>query len=123
MKRDPNLIRQIALATEALKPSEVLSGLPGIDPQTFGLHVQMLLDAGFADVRVVKDSNGQPRSAAVIRLTWAGADFLDAARSETIWRKAQTSVIAPTASWTFDILLDWLREEIKQGLPAINRLV
>lgn len=68
MKRDPNLIRQIALATEALKPSEVLSGLPGIDTQTFGLHVQMLLDVGFVEGRVVKDSNSQPRAAAVSRL-------------------------------------------------------
>lgn len=123
MKRDPDVIRSIALATEDLKPGEVLSSIPNIDGHTFAHHVRFMQDAGLVDARVQSFLGSEPPAAAVLRLTWDGADFLDAARSDTLWAKAKNSVIAPTASWTFDILKDWLKEEIRGGLPTIRRLV
>lgn len=119
MKRDPDLIRAIAFATEALGPSETLDHIAGVKPATFAAHVQWMRDAGLVDARVLGLSN---ELAIVVRLTWAGCDFLDAARSEPLWQKAKSSVIAPTASWTFDILRDWLKAEIQQGLPTFRGL-
>ncbi|MCH8178195.1 MAG: DUF2513 domain-containing protein [Proteobacteria bacterium] len=116
MKRDPDVIRSIAMATEALKPGELLTQLPNIDQHTFAFHVKLMQDAGLVDAVVKSYLGNEPPPAVVMRLTWDGADFLDAARSDTLWAKAKKSVIAPTASWTFDILTAWLKEQIAQGL-------
>ena len=121
MKRDPDLIRQIGFATEALKPDEYLTEMPGVDVQTYAAHVRWMQDAGLVEARVQQYLGGGT-AAVVMRLTWKGCVFLDAARSDTLWAKAKKSVIAPAASWTFDILTDWLKEEIKQGLPTIRGL-
>lgn len=122
MKRNPDLIRQIAFATESLAPGAYLSGLEGVDAHTFAAHVSWMRDADLVDARVQSYVDNSAPAAVVLRMTWAGCDFLDAARSDTLWAKAKKSVIAPTASWTFDILKDWLKEEIKQGLPTLRSL-
>lgn len=122
MKRNADLIRSIVLATEALPAGEHLTSLDGIDAHAFADHVQWMIDAGLIDGRVQKYMGpGQP-AAVVLRLTWNGCDFADAARSDTVWAKAKTSVIAPTMSWTFDILKEWLKTEIKSGLPTLRGL-
>lgn len=58
-------------------------------------------------------------AALVWRLTWAGHEFADAISSDTLWRKAKDSVIKPTGSWTFGVLLDYLKSEIARGLPSL----
>ena len=56
-------------------------------------------------------------------LTWAGHDFLDAMRDDTIWKKAKEKVLAPTGKEivgaSFAVLLGWLRYEAAQklGIP------
>lgn len=121
MKRDADLIRLIALKVESLKPRKELSGIDGIDNECFIHNVQLMLDAGLVEAKVYpRNLFFSEPSATVTRLTWSGCDFLDAARSESLWNKAKQSVIAPTASWTFDILKDWLKAEIRSGLPSIR---
>lgn len=117
MKRDADKIREIALATEALAVGERLESTDAI----FCAHVQWMKDAGLIEARVIPYQEGNT-AAVVFRLTWDGCDFLDAARSETLWAKAKESVINPSASWTFDILKEWLVAEIKNGLPTLRGL-
>lgn len=93
--------------------------MEGVAPATFAAHVRWMQDAGLVDARVMGLDN---EIALVMRLTWAGCDFLDAARSDTLWRKAKSTVIAPTASWTFDILTGWLKAEIQQRLATLGGL-
>jgi hypothetical protein len=40
-------------------------------------------------------------------------------RDDTVWKKAKEHVLKPGASWTFDILKEWLKAEAKSrlGLP------
>jgi len=47
------------------------------------------------------------------RMTWSGHDFLDAARDETLWKKAKQTVMKPAASFTFEIVREWLKNEIR----------
>lgn len=122
MKRDMNVIRSIAFAVEALPPGKELEELSGVDAQTFGAHVKWMIDAGLVDGGVTQYIGERPPEATVRRLTWNGCDFLDAARSDTLWKRAQESVIGPTMSWTFDILKEWLKAEIKNGLPTLRGL-
>jgi hypothetical protein len=117
MKRDADKIREIALDTEALSAGERLESTDPI----FCAHAQWMLDAGLIDGRVTQYQSGES-AAVVFRLTWSGCDFLDAARSDTLWAKAKESVIKPSASWTFDILKEWLIAEIKNGMPTLRGL-
>lgn len=120
MKRDPDIIRTIALAMESLPPGEHLSEMPGIDPHVFAAHAQWMSDEGLIEAQFLPMMSGGPTIVMIDRLTWSGCDFLDAARSDTLWKKARTSIIAPSASWTFDILKEWLKAEIKNGLPTLR---
>lgn len=83
-----------------------------IEEQTY--HTQLLLDAGFVEGRVFDEE-----TCVVQRLTWAGHDFLDAMRDDTVWKKAKEHVLKPGASWTFDVLKEWLKAEVKAklGMP------
>ena len=119
MKRDVDIIRKIAFATESLPSGECLDAIDGIDPADFSAHVEWMSDAGLVEAHIDRMLSGE-HIAVVLRLTWAGCDFLDAARSETLWAKAKRSVIAPASSWTFGILLDWLKAEIRDGLPSLR---
>lgn len=123
MKRDPDLIRRIAFEIEALPPAHALASVEGVDAHTFAAHVEWMEDAGLLEATITRPIDNTAPNVRVARLTWKGCDFLDAARSDTLWAKAKKSVIAPAASWTFDILTDWLKEEIRQGLPTVQRLV
>jgi hypothetical protein len=49
-------------------------------------------------------------------------DFADAIVDDTLWRKAKDQVIKPSASWTFGILLGYLRAEIGRGVPGLDKL-
>jgi len=118
MKRDMNLIRRIAIATADLQPGDMLSELPDVDANTFGAHVQWMLDAGLVEAKVM---GGFPDLIClVLRLTWAGSDFLDAARDEALWRRAMSKVLSSGAAFTFEILKEALKAEITKGFPSLR---
>lgn len=77
-------------------------------------HIKMLLGGGLVEVK--DESEGEY---AGINLTWNGQDFLDASNDSSIWQKAKETVLKPTVSITFTLLLEWLKQEakIKLGLP------
>ncbi len=122
MKRDMDIIRQIALEVEQLEYGYQLDGLDGVTPQVFGAHVIWMHEAGLIDAHVSEFANkvDNPPQAHVYRLTWAGCEFVDAARSDTLWAKAKQSVIKPAASFSFQLLREWLLAEAKQGFPTLR---
>ena len=123
MQRDMDLVRRIALATAELKPTEVLTKLEDTEDSAFVMHVQWMAEAGLLHAtQSPKDSKAPATFAAVFRLTWAGCEFADAARNDTLWNKAKASVLKPGMSFTFDVLRDWLKAEITQGFPTIRSL-
>lgn len=120
MKRDMDLIRRIAFATEVLESRQTLDGLEGVEPAKFAQHVVWMKEAGLLEAIVPTRLNGESDFAMVNRLTWQGCDFLDAARDEGLWSKAKATVIKPSASFTFGLLKEWLAGEIRQGLPTLG---
>lgn len=126
MKRDMDLIRRIVLAVQDLPVGErsgndmpVVNGLEGVDPRTFAAHVQVLEEAGLVMATVQGSGKQMPGAAVVFRLTWAGHEFADSVRDDTLWTKAKEHVIKPSASWTFGVLGEYLKAEVKLrlGLP------
>lgn len=112
------MIRDIGLAVEALQPGHTLQEMQGVSHDEFVLHVELMIEAGLLVGRVARMLG--PTRVNVERLTWTGYDFVDASRSNSLWLRAKTTVIKPTASWTFDLLKEWLKTEISKGLPSIG---
>jgi hypothetical protein len=104
MKRDLDLIRKILFQLEAHEH--------GYAPQTFtvdgytdevvGYHVHLMGQAGLLKVADVTHGGSPSPSALPVRLTFAGHDFLDAARSDTIWNHARKAIADTVGSVTLD---------------------
>ena len=90
MTRDMDTIRQILLAIEKEELSEL-----ELDESKLKYHTHLLVDAGFieaTDVTTRDDARQNLRAYVVHGLTWAGHEFIDAARDDGIWAKAKKSV-------------------------------
>lgn len=88
--------------------------------QQQGYHLHKMRDAGLVTCNVIQDVMGEYHVSPAIlnhaELTWEGHDFLDVARSQTIWKKAMTKVKATTGTVTFDVLKALLTALAKEGL-------
>lgn len=118
MKRDMDIVRRIALETMEMEHGYALDGLDGVDKAVFSFHVELMEEAGLIKASIQPYASGAPARALVHRLTWAGCEFADAARNDTIWSKAKEHVMKPSMSFTFDVLKEWLKAEIIQGFPT-----
>lgn len=118
MKRDMELVRLILQAVEGSEEATTKSKEHSLEERSY--HIALLLDAGLLVGRVHTDGDGKPLGYFISRMTWAGHDFLDAMRDDTIWKKAREHVLKSGASWTFDLLKEWAKHEIQQklGLPV-----
>ena len=116
MKRDMELIRQILHSAEALEfiDSEPYERYWG-KTHSEVYQIALMKDAGLVDADI-KTTAGIPSEATIIRLTWAGHDFLDSSRDSKIWNLAVENIIKPGASWSFSILVEWLKQEARKRL-------
>lgn len=122
MKRDVDLIRKLLLFFEEKNDPKAVEIPPvdGYDDSTIKSHLVLMHDAGLIRCEPVRSTTSE-RVVYVIpfELTWEGHDFLQTMRDDTIWKKAKEQVLRPGASWSFEILKEWAKYEIKQrfGLP------
>ena len=113
MKRDMDVVRLVLMTAE----DDNHERLESMSLDVVCFHVQLCIDAQFIEGNVGSDFNGRTmiwQSYAVMRLTWLGAETLEAMRDDTIWKKARQHVLKPAASWTFSLLLEWLKAEARQ---------
>ena len=85
-------------------------------------HLGLMKEAGLIDAAIAPGSHrGQMRIAAVRvhGLTWAGHDFLAAAKSDGIWNKAKDTLVKKGIPVTFEVMKALLVMEGKKllGLP------
>ena len=116
MKRDLDLVRTILRSIEEAPAGEVISGfqIEGHDEIEIGEHLRLLIDAGF-----IKGEASRTRSGYLLGirgLTWNGHEFLDAARSDSLWALAKEKVIKPLGGVALDVLFAWLKAESKKQL-------
>lgn len=113
MDRDMDTIRKIVLAVKAANGH--ITRVDGVTQEVFAYHAALLQEAGLAKCHIEEDSDSPsaiPSIAVIWRLTWAGHDFADSIKDENLWDKAKTNVLKPAASWTFGVLLEYLKQEI-----------
>lgn len=82
MKRDMELVRKLLFLAEEDGKDDELCEEYGQD--VVAGHVAILLDAKLIVAEVVCNEVGIPVASEILRLTWAGHEFLDNARNDTI---------------------------------------
>jgi hypothetical protein len=108
MKRDLDLCREILRQIEESPESAGPNINPaGRSPEEISYHVKLLAEAGLVEAGVADGQfrDRQPDGSLRIRgqkvyspisLTWAGHEFLDAARDNTRWNSAKRKVMDTT---------------------------
>ena len=89
MKRNMDLIRLLLLrveATDVLEQPDLKIG--GYDVQETDYNLDLMIQAGLINGSG-NWSFGGSYNVAIRGLTWEGHDFLDAVRSDSIWRQAK----------------------------------
>lgn len=118
MKRDMDLIRAILLASEETLHGrlDAIPEIAGYTEEQVGYHNYLLVDAGLASGVDVFAGEAKGPTWGLTSLTWAGHEFLDAAREPTRWEQAKDVVGkaggASMAVWT-SVLTDIVRSNIR----------
>lgn len=119
MKRDLDLIRRILKDVEGMPAGKPLGNItyPGYSKEIIHEHIDLLDQAKFIEVATFKAGTAKNIIKYQInRLTWLGHEFLDAAKDDSIWNKAKEKFLKPTVSFSFDLLLDWLKMKAREKI-------
>jgi len=122
MERDMELIRIILQEVKKYNNPHGLSEIPEIDGYSnsqVSYHIKILCDAGLLNAEPIPEMGTKYDDFTSINLTWLGQDFIDAANDDTIWAKAKDTFIKPGVSFTFGILLDWLKMKAKEKIGLL----
>lgn len=116
MKRDMDLVRKILLQVE--NDSNVFE-IAGYDRGVILKHIELMEEAELIKAYFHQADQGL-FDADVERLTWQGHEFLDAARSDTIWNKAKRMLEETIGSVPLTVLKDLLMQLVlsELGLPS-----
>ena len=121
MQRDLDLIRVIALRIEEAKTAvdSSLIAVQGHSNSDIGKHCALMVEAGLIDTINLTHLASDFPGYRINGLTWKGHDFVDAARNETTWNKALVKVKTQATGFTFAILLELLKQQVREslGLP------
>lgn len=108
MKRDMDLARQILMDVEECKECTghgwVQLNIDGRSKDEIAYHVMLLHEAGLIEARDVIHSGPDGFNWFPKRLTWAGHEFLDAAREEGLWQRAKNIAKEKAGGLSFDVL-------------------
>ncbi|KRS20817.1 hypothetical protein AAY72_11705 [Alishewanella sp. WH16-1] len=116
MKRDFELFREILLLLEKLESFDdpVIPNIPDRTKHEVVYHIKLLSEAGLIEAQNWSTDDG-PEWVAT-SLTSSGHDFLDAARNNTIWKKAMSIVVAQGAALTIETLKAALSKVVRDML-------
>jgi hypothetical protein len=119
MKRNMTLVRRI-LNWAIEQPDGCLAGNPDFGEdftdETIGYHVYLMDQAGLVQAAGATTLGSSSPHGILLEVTWAGHDFADAAKDDQLWKKASTTILKEGASFSFELLKEWLKIEAKLKL-------
>lgn len=118
MKRDLGLVRQILFCLEEDDHNftEANKRLSEWKTPEIAHHIWLALSAGLVDGAETTEL-GQPHRAAIaFGLTWAGHDFLDAARDDTVWARVSQLAVVQAGGVTLAVLKELLVRTTREKL-------
>lgn len=118
LKRDLDLIRNMLLMIEAAEPEKKLTYRSFLDlcddAEMILLHIELLMDAGF--ILAIDESDCQGTDYAILRITFAGYEYLDTIRDGSNWNAIKEKLLPVGGSATIDIVkelgLSFLRQQL-----------
>ena len=117
MKRDMDLVRAILLAVEehdhGFAPDEL--EIDGYTQEQIAYHASIMIDGGLVEGIDQTTGGSESPEAAIRHLTWAGHDFIAAAREPTRWNQAKEAV-KKVGGATFAVWTAVLTELVKKNL-------
>ncbi len=116
MERDMDLIRAMLLAIESNQSGFAPKiEIPNYTEEQINYHALLLGEAGLAEVVDTTSGGSKSPEAMIIRLTWAGHEFLDSARENTRWNQAK-DLINKIGGASIQIWIILLTELIKKQI-------
>jgi len=118
MRRNFDLVRGILLKLEQHEHGSAPRRLQveGYTDEQVGFHVHLM---GQADLLEVEDSTttvSQSPAALPLAITWAGYEFLEASRQDTVWRGAKKRLMDAGAGFSLELLKTVLMDLSKRAL-------
>lgn len=116
MKRDMEYVRELLLQIEEKYPIEDQSVVDDnyyIKTEKEKYHLQLLIEAGFINGEINFD--GEEDYIQDCRLTWAGHEFLDNVRDNSIWEKIKRCCKEKS--------VDLSIEAIKAVIPIVIKMI
>jgi hypothetical protein len=113
MKREMDLVRAILIKMEADGSVGVISGY---SDQQVGHHVYLMIQAGLLEGAEDTSLGDLDRTAIPYSITWAGHEFLDAARNESVWDRTKAIIAERGGSMAFDVVKALLMEVAKHAV-------
>jgi len=108
MKRDMDLVRKLLVCIEederATGRHGLMVSIEGYSDQEVEYHLRLIVGAGLVTTALADDGELDFLSAWPTGLTWEGHGFLEAARNDTIWKKATELVRRTTGGLAFELL-------------------
>lgn len=95
MKRDMDLVREIILALEDHPTgyaTDAPLAFPGFTEAQVGYHVLIMGEAELLTVDEMTAFGDSTPNAVPVRLTWAGHEFADAVRNDTVWNNTKARI-------------------------------
>jgi DNA-binding transcriptional ArsR family regulator len=122
MRLDPELVRALLMRIEATPANQMPDTnieIDGYSEDEILEHLELLGEAGLIEANPIKSGIG-PRlmHVHVERLTWAGHDFLNNARNDTVWKRARDLVAKQTGSVSIDVFKAVLVQVAKTTLSV-----
>ncbi len=114
MKRDMDLVRRLLLETEAMPLDGAVVTIEGHTEEEIAYHILLLKEAGLVDA--IDLSSEQGIDWRPTRLTWAGHEFLDAARDDRRWEKAKTVMVEKAGGVVFEVIKELLVQLVKASV-------
>lgn len=111
MQRDMDLVRRILLQTADADADRIRTTsvhVDGYDERTVARHMELMHEAGLIEANLYTTEELGALRGYVNRITWAGYDFLDAARNDTVWTRTKALVAEKGGSVPFELLKEAL---------------
>lgn len=122
MTRDMELVRKILLAIAASERplDSAMVRISHYAPEQIGEHIRLLQEARLVDGTATMGPDRRQRWSE-LRLTWWGHDFIECARNETIWRKANEALSGSSGSSGYVGLDVWRQTLIESAFLVLGR--
>lgn len=118
MRRELDLIRLLLLKLEG---ADEVIGLDNFSEEQQLHHSVLLIEAGYAHGVIIPNKNGDPVSTRMSRLTWAGHEFLELTRDDTIWNHAKSVVAESAKGAAAEIVTSACKQLLSLGIEATVR--